>query len=111
MNWDTLHAKLIRAARQHPPADDVPYAFEQRVMARLRTTLDSAGIWSGVVRALWCAAGACTAITILISVWSAATLPAAVPVADNFTADLEATILASVFDPQVEFETDLELLW
>ena len=36
MNINLLQEKLIRAARHHPPSEHVPYAFEQRIMARLR---------------------------------------------------------------------------
>lgn len=42
----------------------MPYAFEQRVMARLRETapLDALSLWS---RALWQAAAACVALTLV----------------------------------------------
>ena len=69
MNWDQLEKKLIAAARNQPARDHVPYAFEQRVMAHLRSPhrIDDLTWWS---RALWLGAGACTAIALLASVWS-----------------------------------------
>ena len=35
MNFDQLQTTLLKTARNDPPSDRVPYAFEQRVMARL----------------------------------------------------------------------------
>lgn len=69
MNLAKLHAKLIAAARANPASDQVPYAFEKRVMARLRDAKgeDSWALWG---RALWRSAFACLAIAIGLSVWS-----------------------------------------
>ena len=69
MNLADLHRKLIAAARANPPAEQVPYAFEKRVMARLRDAKgeDSWALWG---RALWRSAFACLAIAIGLSVWS-----------------------------------------
>jgi hypothetical protein len=33
MKLDSLHRKLIQAAKRDQPSDSVPYAFEQRIMA------------------------------------------------------------------------------
>jgi anti-sigma-K factor RskA len=48
MNLDQLQQKLLAAARATPPDDQVPYAFEQRVMAhlRLRSKTDPLGEWA-----------------------------------------------------------------
>jgi hypothetical protein len=69
MNLADLHTKLIAAARANPPADQVPYAFEKRVMARLRGGIveDAWALWG---RALWRSAFACLALAIGLSVWS-----------------------------------------
>jgi hypothetical protein len=92
MNLDELQNKLMAAARKSPPADRVPYAFEQRVMARLVTTprFDE---WAAWVRSLWYGAGVCTAVAVLMSVWSF-TPDADQELAANFSQDLEQTILA-----------------
>jgi hypothetical protein len=69
MNLAALHAKLIAAARSQPPADQVPYAFEKRVMARLGTgTVEDA--WALWGKALWRSAFACMAVAVTLSIWS-----------------------------------------
>jgi hypothetical protein len=102
MNLDELQRRLLAAARRHPPGDHVPYAFEQRVMARLRTgsapRLDE---WAAWARSLWCGAGFCTAVALLMSVWSFAP-DAEQDLAASFAQDLERTILA---------QDDSENLW
>jgi hypothetical protein len=69
MNLESLRQKLLAAARSQPPADRVPYAFEQRVLARLeRPPLgDVVADWA---QALWRAAAPCLAIALLLSIWS-----------------------------------------
>src|SRR5258707_13669391 len=69
MNLAELHRKFITAARAHPPSDQVPYAFEKRIMARLRSrpVLDEWALWA---RALWRAAAPCVAVMLLLSAWS-----------------------------------------
>ena len=104
MNWELLHDKLVRAARQHPPGDHVPLAFEQRVMAGLVPAAFPAvkDDWSAIARALWWAASACSAIALAISVWTYAPDGAG----ENFAEDLEETILASVDDAGLDLDFD-----
>lgn len=93
MNLDDLHKKLIAVARANPPSDRVPYAFEKRILARL-PSLPAPDEWAGWVRALWCSAGVCAAIAIMLGVWT--TMPANEPeLGASFCHDLEQTILAS----------------
>ena len=71
MDVEKLRTTLISAARKAPPSNDVPYAFEKRVMARLGKPPieDLFGMWGA---ALWKGAAACAAITALsvaLSVW------------------------------------------
>ena len=96
MDLAELQKKLIAAARKNSPGDQVPYAFEKRIMACLAAAPrpDEWALWT---RALWCGAGACTAIALLISVWSFG-LPSDSEPAANFSQDLEQTILASADD-------------
>jgi len=70
MNLEALKQKLMEAARSHPPGDQVPYAFEQRIMARLRTVQppDALTYWN---RVLWRAALSSIAITLMASAWLA----------------------------------------
>jgi hypothetical protein len=92
MNIEKLHAKLITAARKHPPSEQVPYAFEQRIMSRLSTrpTQDFWALWG---RPLWHAAMACVAITLLCGVWASLNRPK-LDDAANFSQDFEAAVFA-----------------
>jgi hypothetical protein len=92
MNLNELQNKLMAAARKNPPGDQVPYAFEQRVMARLAAAprFDE---WAAWARSLWYGAGVCAAVAVLMSVWSFAP-DAEQDLAVNFSQDLEQTILA-----------------
>lgn len=69
MKLEELQHKLILVARANRPSESVPYAFEQRVMARLRAgpTLDEWGLWA---TALWRATAPCLGIMLLLSVWT-----------------------------------------
>lgn len=91
MNLPELERKLLAAARANPPGEQVPYAFEKRIMARLRSApvLDQWGQWAS---ALWRAAAPCVAIMLLFSAWSFFS-PPSVPVSD-LSQDFENTILA-----------------
>jgi hypothetical protein len=94
MKIDELQKKLLAAARSNPPNDRVPYAFDQRVMAHLRSPIkmDKWTLWS---MALWRAAATCVAIMLLTGIW-------AYFVADSNTSGdplavaLENTVLASL---------------
>jgi|ERR1051326_8259171 hypothetical protein len=68
MNIAQLQKKLLAAARANPPSDSVPYAFEQRVMARLaeKPVCDLFAIWT---RTLWRAVGPCVGVTLLLGAW------------------------------------------
>lgn len=69
MNLDKLQETLLAAARSRPPGDHVPYAFEKRILARLKESpaIEVAALWA---RALWRAAASCVALAVLLSVWS-----------------------------------------
>ena len=69
MDLARLHERLIAAARENPPSDQVPYVFEKRVMARLRgrPVEDAWTLWGA---ALWRSAFVCVALAIGLSVWS-----------------------------------------
>jgi len=92
MNLTELHRKLIAAARATPPNDQVPYAFEKRIMACLEGVkpLDPMGLWS---RALGFSAIFCVAVMVVMAVgvrW----LPTPVP--DSLSQDVEQTLFAAV---------------
>ena len=102
MNLNLLHQKLIAAARRHAPSDHVPYAFEQRIMARLAASPlpDGLALWA---QALWRAAIPCLAIVLLVGVSSFYLAPTAAPVTISATTELsqdfENTLLAVVDQP------------
>jgi len=93
-----LQQKLIAAARNNPPSDQVPVAFEKRVMARLRQPI--VDVWNSWGAALWQSAVACVAVTFLVMVWSQ------VHDQDNDTlsAAFEKTVLAAAD----HFDEDLQ---
>lgn len=96
MNTKVLQEKLLRVARANPPSDRVPLAFEQRIMAliRSRPPVDALALW---VRALWKAAVPCVAVTILFLTW-AVVEPSTSDNAVNASLNnqLESTLMASV---------------
>jgi hypothetical protein len=99
MNVTRLQEKLIAAARKNPPSDRVPYAFEQRIMARLRLkrpAMDLGAFWA---HALWRAVAPSLALMLLLSAW-AIYAPKPSPSAGDFSQDLENTLLAAVDQDQ-----------
>ena len=75
MNLDKLQEKVISIARKDTPSEDVPFAFEKRIMARLT----EAGVPDGWLlwgRALWRAAIPCLLLVLFVSVWSSTSLNA-----------------------------------
>ena len=94
MNPAELQQKLIAAARANPPGDEVPYAFEKRVMALLasRAVTDNLAVW---VHGLWRAAVSCLAIALLFGAWTFFS-PAANASAGDLSQNFENTLLASV---------------
>ncbi|HTJ00586.1 MAG TPA: hypothetical protein VL527_17020 [Dongiaceae bacterium] len=104
MNQNELQRKLIAAAQAQPPGDQVPYAFDQRIMARLRslTVPDPLTLWN---RALWRAAVSCLGVVLLVAA-SSFLLPATRPATTAANAtnpelsqQLETTLLANVDQP------------
>jgi hypothetical protein len=87
MNLARLHTKLIAAARANPPGDQVPYAFEKRVLANVRGTEveDSWALWG---RGLWRSAVACLVVAIGLSVWSLQSNP-------EIDTDLESAMVSA----------------
>lgn len=85
-------ARFLTLARSLHPDDRVPYAFEKRIMARLRNA-KSGDLWTAWSGMMWRAAFSCVLITALTG--------AAVTFSDSsraelFASDLERTVLAPV---------------
>lgn len=94
MKPSQLERKLIAAAKVQAPSDAVPYAFEQRIMARLGK-VPAFDFWAEWSRGLWRAAAPCVAIAIGFGVWHAY-LNHRNSVRTDLSQDLERTVLASV---------------
>src|SRR5262245_16820872 len=99
MNVAKLREKLLAAARANPPGDDVPYAFEKRVMAQLaaRPACDVLATWN---RTLWSVAAPCVAITLLLGAWTRFAQHADAP-PETLAADLESSLYVP-FDNSTE---------
>ena len=90
MNLNQLEQKLMAAARRQPDDDRVPYAFEQRLLARLRAVrpADLGALWA---RALWRAAMPCLVIALGCAAWAFWYETPAIPT-DDLTPDLELAL-------------------
>ena len=104
MNLNELQRKLIAAARATPPSEQVPYAFEQRVLARLRKppVSDEWALWA---RALWRSAAPCVALMMLLCAWSVLTSGNHSPATD-LSQEIENTVFAAA-----DTESAAESLW
>ena len=94
MNLDTLHNKLIAAARLQTPGDEVPYAFEKRIMARLAERAPGVPGESWI-HSLWRAAACSAALALLVSLWTLLPVRGKSSSAD-LSQDFEKTVFAMV---------------
>jgi hypothetical protein len=92
MNVNELHDKLIAAARKNRPSEQVPYAFQKRILSLLADT-PAPNLWALWGRPLWQAALSCVAITLLCGLWAYASR-LGVDSADNFSQDFAAAVFA-----------------
>jgi hypothetical protein len=83
---------ILKCARSLPAEERVPYAFEKRIMARLRDTAvaDLWSVWSGT---MWRAALSCLVVSALVGAAVTYSDPSR---AELFASDLERTVLAPV---------------
>ena len=86
-----LEKKLFAAARAVPPRDEVPYAFEKRIMARI--TQEAVDVWTLWGRLLWRAAAPCVGITLALTVWVLFSAGFSASV-DNLDLALEDSVMA-----------------
>jgi hypothetical protein len=105
MNLEELERTLISVARKTPADERVPYAFEKRVLARLRSCAPM-DVWSVWAQALWRATAPCIAIALLLAAWSLFT-PKPPPPSNTGSFDVaqefENTVLADI---ELESSTD-----
>ena len=69
MNFAKLEKKLFAAARNVPVNDAVPYAFEKRILAQIKSR-NVQDQWSWWGRALWRAAAPCVGVMMVFGAWS-----------------------------------------
>ncbi|MBI2948752.1 MAG: hypothetical protein HYY23_14025 [Verrucomicrobia bacterium] len=93
MNTLELQKKLFAAARSTPPREDVPYAFEKRIMARI-TKEALVDVWSLWGRLLWRAAAPCVGLTLALTVWAMLSSHSANGNTDNLAVALENQVMA-----------------
>jgi hypothetical protein len=93
MNPTPLLQKLIDVARREIPSERVPYAFEKRIMARLRpgSALDLWAAWNSV---FWRALTPCCVVMLIIGALGVFSL--ANPGARITDEPLEAVLLADL---------------
>ena len=89
-----LQKKLFVCARSLPLDEQVPYAFEKRVMSRIMGQAVT-DLWSFWGRLLWRAAAPCIAVMLAMSIWAVLDMDLGGS-AESLSADLEATVLAPV---------------
>jgi len=94
MNLVELQRKLIAVARANAPGDNVPYAFEKRIMALLpsRATANNLVLWA---HGLWRAAASSVAIALMLGAWVFFS-PASGTNASDLSQNFENTLLAAV---------------
>lgn len=103
MNINLLHERLIRAARRMAVSEEVPFAFEKRVMAHLRasTVIDGVTLWA---QALWKAAVPCTLLMLFLGAFTLPSTPQQTAQTEDLGDDLETTLMASVsFDNTLDW--------
>ena len=98
MKLSELQRELIETARSQAPSDAVPYAFEKRVMARIRS-IPPVSEWSLWGRMLWKAAASSVVITVLCGMWSFSAIRHSDD--ESFSAAFETAVYAS-FNQHVE---------
>jgi len=94
MDLSALQAKLLAAARAQPPDGRVPYAFEQRILARLA---QRPGVEPGIAwgRGLWRAAAACATLCLCLGAWTLLSPPWG-SWEDDLSQQFENTVFAAV---------------
>lgn len=71
MNAERLRQTLLAVARQDPPSEAVPFAFERRIMNRLtRAREASADPWTAWGSLLWRAVLPCCAVMLVVGAGS-----------------------------------------
>lgn len=97
MNLAELERKLMTAARRAPADDRVPYAFEKRILSRLKDRGASDG-WVASAETLWRAAISCMAVAVVM-VAVTLSVPEMADTEDEVSPEFESILLASADQP------------
>jgi hypothetical protein len=92
MNLEPLRQKLIASARAHTPSDHVPYAFEKRIMARLRSR-PAPDAWAAWGTLLWRAVAPCFALMLMACIGSFVVQPTS---SEDLGSQLNAVLIADL---------------
>ncbi len=92
MDLEKIIDRLFESARHQPVSERVPYAFEKRIMARLKVekAVDPLTFWS---RALWKAVAPCMAAACLVAGIASFSGPKAPP--GNLSLSFENSVIYS----------------
>lgn len=104
MNLAELQRKLIAAARANTPADNVPYAFEKRIMAHLAGQ-KAPDVWALWGRAMSRAAVYCVAFMLVLAAGSYFAPSPASNNSESLSQDVEQTLFAAVDNNNADQET------
>ena len=98
MNLDELRQKLLKTARSAPSSEAVPYAFEKRIAARIRSisAFDTVAQWAG---GLWRAAVPCILLAVLLGAWST-WKPSSITPSTDLSQEIDNTLLAGIEQEQ-----------
>jgi hypothetical protein len=100
MNLVALHTKLVAAAKNNPPSDKVPYAFEKRILAHIMAA-PVPDAWAEWASSLWRAAVPCVLIMCALSGWALMSASPNTPTAaPDFSQQMENTVLAAIDQEQ-----------
>ncbi len=103
MNYDQLQKSLLQAARQDVPSEQVPLAFERRIMARLATApKDVLTEWTAAFWRLALPSMAGAAIACVINFSTPSTLPDDGSVTEFAAADLDSFVATGGVEASAE---------
>jgi hypothetical protein len=94
MNLNNLQRKLIAAARIHSPSETVPYAFEKRILHRIKD-MEVVDHWASWARGLWRGAAPCVALALLLAICSVLLNSPATSSNTDVSQEFENTVLAA----------------
>jgi hypothetical protein len=90
MKESNFQSRLVKLAGNIPPDDRVPYAFEKRIMARIKAgvAIDPLALWG---KLLWRSVIPCMGIMLLTTIIASFTGES-----DNYAPDLESAVLEPI---------------